>query len=256
MGFDYAQAAGAGTDTIDSQVLGPPFITIIQKGSPEFDETHKKYAEKKIDGCKPGQILFEPKRLILPQPLSVIPLAQTALYTEWKPNKGGFVGNRDVTVTSERGYRKGAPGSKDQYREYLGENELVYTITFMILFRQQEGWHKGMIAFTSTQLKHARNWSKAILNLKFPEAFKVPADATPPIFASKYDLSTFADSNTAGGWFAWKIVPAGILDPERDQQLLSEAFEAHKEARTALPRASQAALTSAASEVVEDDKPY
>ena len=249
MAFDFSKASGMGTDTIDRGVLGPPFLSIIQKGSPEFDETHKRYQEKKIEGCRPGQVVFEPERVILPQPILVVPIAQTALYTEWKPNKGGFVGNRSLDITSHPEYKKGTPGSKDQYKEYLGQNELVYTITFLILFQYKGEWKQGMVAFTATQLKHARVWSKQLLGMKFPDSPNIQ----PPIFAAKWNLSTAAESNQAGGWFGWNITNAGFLSPEADQALLELAFSSSKEASLALPR-PQAQAQLAPATVVTDDK--
>lgn len=252
MAFDYNKASGMGTDTIDSSVLGPPFINIIQKGSPEFDETHQKYADKKIDGCRPGNILFEPERTILPQPVEVVPLAQTALYTCWKPNKGGFAGNFPADITQDRSYRKGTPGTPTEYKEYLGQNELVYTITFLVLFRQGETWKKGLIAFTATQLKAARLWTKAVYSLKLPDT---PEGFKPPIFAAKYHLTTFADSNAKGGWFGWRITNAGILSPEADQALLETAFKESSQAMLLLPKPASAGLLQAP-EVVREGDPY
>jgi hypothetical protein len=252
MSFDYASASGVGTDTIDKAVLGQPFLNIIQKGSPEFDETHRSYADKRIDGCRPGNILFEPERLVLPQPLSVVPIAQTTAYTMWKPNKGGFAGNMPLTITSHRDYRKGTPGTPSEFKEYLGQNELVYTITFLILFKDGLYWKQGLIAFNGTQLKWARNWAKTILGVKIPS---LPAGVRPPIFAAKYDLTTFADSNGKGGWFAWKITSAGLIDPTSDQALLETALAATKEAAFALHN-TQAQPTLAAATVVDGDNPY
>lgn len=253
--FDYTKAAGMGKETIDPGVLGLPFLNIIQKGSPEFDETHPKFTEKKIEGCRPGNILFEPERAILPQPLLVVPLAQIPLYTEWKPNKGGFVGNRSLDITQDRNYRKGTPGTPTEFREYLGQNELVYTITFLLLFKQKDVWKKGMIAFTSTQLKAARLWSKTILGIKFPDQ----PNLEPPMFAAKYEVTTFADSNAKGGFFSWRITNAGLLSPEADQALLEQAFDAAKNAQLLLPRpqSAQAALAAPTiAEVVSVENPY
>lgn len=116
MAFDVTKAAGEGMQDIDSSVLGAPFISIIQKGSPEFDETHKDYATKMIKDCKPGQIVFAPDRRILAAPLEVIPLGQRTLYTEWKPRKGGFVGNRELTIVDHPSYHRGAPGRRRRTR--------------------------------------------------------------------------------------------------------------------------------------------
>lgn len=231
MAFDITKAAGLGTDTIDPSVRGLPFLTIIQKGSPEFDETHVKHAEQKIEGCRPGQIVFAPERVVVPQPLTVIPLAQAVLYTEWKPNKGGFVGNRSVDIVGSKDYRKGTPGTPTEHKEYLGQNELIYTIMFMVLFQHQNEWKKGMISFSATQLKAARQWSRMILGTKYPNQ-----DIKPPIFAAKYQLSTVAESNAKGGWFAWRVAQGTLLSPEADQALLENAFDASRSALRELPK--------------------
>lgn len=234
-GFNFAQAAGLGTDTIDRKVLGMPFVNIIQKGSPEFDATHRKYEEKKIDGCKVGDILFEPERAILGQPLRVIPLDQTTLYTEWKPNKGGFVGNRQLDIVHDRNYRKGVPGTPTEYKEYLGQNELVYTMYFKVLFEHDGKWKEGIIAFTATQLKFARQWGRTILNTKIPGF-----EGEPPIFAASYLLSTVADGNEKGGFFSWKIAQERVLDAVQDQNLLETAFDSARQTSSAsLPRPAE-----------------
>lgn len=257
MAFDFSQAAGLGTESIDKSVLGPPFLNIIQKGSPEFDETHQKYAEKKIEGCRPGQILFEPERAIIPAPVQVIPIAQTALYTEWKPNKGGFVGNRTTDVVGQPGYRKGIPGSENEHKEYLGQNELVFTITFMVLFLHKGEWKKGLIAFTSSQLKIARQWSRALLGTKIPGTEQVA-----PIFAAKYELDTFADANKKGGFFSWRLKSLGVMNAETEQALLEQAFDATKSAQLLLPRAKEPlalagqAAPVAVVEAADTDAPY
>lgn len=252
MAFDYTKAEGMGTDTIDRGVLGRPFINIIQKGSPEFDETHFKYGEKRIDGCRPGQLLLESEHVVLTQPITVIPLAQLPHYTEWKANKGGFAANRNIDVINHPDYRKEAPGSPNQYKEYLGQNELQYTILFIVLFLHDGVWKKGMIAFTNKQLKKARIWSKMLLGLKFPDN----PSLVPPIFAAKYQIKTVTESNDKGGWFGYEIGPAVVLNPETEQDLLEQAYEASKVAQMELPRATQQAALAAPVAVNEDEAPY
>lgn len=244
MSFDYSKVAGQGTSTIDRGVLGMPFINIIQKGSPEFDETHAKYGEKRIEGCRPGNILFEPERAILPQPIEVIPLAQAQLYSEWKPNKGGFVGHRTADVVALPGYRRGTPGTPTEYREYLGQNEIVFTIYFMVLFKHAGKWKRGMIAFTSTQLKVGRKWSRDVLNVKLPDM----PDVEPPIFAASYKLSTKADQNQKGGFFSWVLEPGRILSPVEDQALLENSFQASTAALRDLPKALPSPAAAGAGE--------
>lgn len=252
-GFDYAAAAGVGTDTIDRSVLGPPFINIIQKGSPEFDETHQKYAEKRIDGCRPGQLLLESEHVILPQPLKVVPLAQFPHYVEWKPNKAGFAGTHLPDIVTDPRYRKGQPGTNNEHREYLGQNEIVFTILFAVMFQHKGEWKNGLIAFQSTQLKKARAWSKTLIKLTVPG---LPEGVTPPIFAASYELSTGPESTSKGGFFGWIIGPPRVFDPVADQATLEQAFSLSKKAQLELPkpRAAQAALPAASE--ADEGAPY
>lgn len=251
MAFDFTKAAGMGTDSL-AQSAGMPFLTIIQKGSPEFDETHRKYPEKKFDGCRPGDVLFETERRLLPKPFLVIPLAQSTLYTEWKPAGGGLVGHRNLDITEHRDYHKGVPGTPTEFKEYLGQNELVFTMYYMVLFQLDNTWKKGIIAFTGKQLRHGRSWAKLILNQKMEGVQNLP------IFAAKYSLNTGPESNEKGGWFGWRIVDAGLLSPEADQALLESAFNTSKQALLDLPRPQVAgALPSGEARVVPpDEQPY
>lgn len=255
MAYDPTKNQGQNTQDIDSSVLGLPFISIIQKGSPEFDETHRLHNVKKIADCKPGNILFAQKRRVLSQPMLVIPVHQTALYTEWKPRDqgGGFLGNRDVTVVTERGYRKGPVGSNTANREYLGNNELMFSIYFMFLFKDGQDWTKGMISFTQTQLKHARGWLRMVGGVAYPEFPGVK----PPIFAATYRLTTQADSNTKGGWFGWNVAQDRVLDLTTDEALLTMAEKASVEAGTALQigASTQQALPSTTT-VTAEVTPY
>lgn len=255
MSFDFQKAVGLGTTNIDRGILGMPFLNMIQKGSPEFDATHPKYADKKIPGCTPGDILFEPERAVIKQPLIVIPLEHTMLYTEWRPKNsgGGFIGNRSLDIVAHPDYRKGKPGTPDEYKEWLGQNELVYTIYFIVLFNHNGTWKQGMMAFTATQLKYARGWLQKILGTKLPGL-----DGPAPIFASTYKLTTFADGNKKGGFFSWRIEQGDLLDATKDQALLEHAFDETKKAQARLPRPAPVAqiADAVAGAVPEGDSPY
>ncbi len=227
MAFDLKKALGAGIEGIDQSVQGMPLLNIVQKGSPEFDETHKEYAEKRIPDCKVGDIFASRGRKILPQPVLVIPIATASIYTEWKPksggSKGGFVGNQPLSIVGSRNYRKGAANTPDANKEWLGQNELKFTIYMSLLYKVGDTWEKGMIAFASTQLKRARKWSRDILSVRYPDM----PDQQPPIFAAQWKLETENDSNDKGGWKAWKITLDRVLSPEADGQLMEQAFTEH-----------------------------
>lgn len=257
MAFNYAAHTGAGSENISKDVLGMPILSIIQKGSPQFDETHKNYAQKQIDGCRPGDLYFAPTNSVLKRPLEVIVTGTVTLYTEWKPKAagGGFIGNRPMTVTGQPGYRTGRPGTKEEHKEYLGDNELVYTIYVSLMFKKGAEWEKAIISFTSTQLKKARSWLKALLNLKVPGT-ELPA----PLFAGVWSIGTAAEQNKEGGWFGYDIRLVRVMDAVTDEATLDEAHETFVEVQASLPKAqaisgaaTAAIKDSAATEVVVDE---
>lgn len=257
MAFDFKAHAGAGSENINKDVLGMPLLSIIQKGSAQFDETHKNHGQKGIEGCRPGDLCFAPSNSVLKRPLEVIVTGTATLYTEWKPKStgGGFIGNRPLTVTAQRGYSKGKPGTKEEHKEYLDGNELVYTIYVSLIFKVGEVWEKAIISFTSTQLKKARLWLKALLNLKVPGT-----DIACPLFAGLWTIGTGPESNDSGGWFGYDIKLVRVLDGVEEEALLNVAQETFTEVQASLPqaRASVAAIAdSAKTEVVDgEDGPY
>jgi hypothetical protein len=254
--FDFKAHAGAGSENINKDVLGMPILSIIQKGSPQFDETHKNFGQKQIEGCRPGDLYFAPTNSVLKRPLEVIVTGTATLYTEWKPKSagGGFIGNRPLTVTAQRGYSKGKPGTKEEHKEYLDGNELVYTIYVSLIFKVGEVWEKAIISFTSTQLKKARLWLKALLNLKVPGT-----DIACPLFAGLWTITTGPESNDSGGWFGYDIKLVRVLDGVKEEALLNVAQETFTEVQASLPqaRATVAAIKDASvTEVVDEETAF
>jgi hypothetical protein len=234
MAFDYTQHAGAGTEHINKGVLGMPLLGIVQKGSPQFDETHKNHAQKRIDGCRPGDLVFAITNSVLPRPVEVIVTGTSTVYTEWRPKSagGGYVGVRGLDVVRDPTYRAGGkPGTKEEHKEYIGENELIYTIYMAVQFKKSATeWEKAIISFTSTQLKKGRAWMKSILNLKIPGT-----EITAPIFAGLWSLGTAPEANKEGGWFGWDIKLSRVLDGNTDEALLVMGSEIHQTVQASLP---------------------
>lgn len=242
MAFDYTQHAGAGTEHINKGVLGMPLIGIVQKGSPQFDETHKNYAQKRIDGCRPGDLVFAISNAVLKRPVEVIVTGTSTVYTEWRPKSagGGYVGVRGLDIVRDPAYRSGGkPGTKEEHKEYLGDNELIYTIYMAVQFKKSAAeWEKAIISFTSTQLKKGRAWMKALLNTKIPGT-----DITAPIFAGLWAIGTVPEANKEGGWFGWDIKLIRVLDSTADEAVLTMGATVSKEVQATLPSPkSQAAL--------------
>ncbi len=178
-GFDLTKAAGLGTEDIDPSVLGMPLMNIMQRGSPEVDSSHENHLSRTIEGVKQGDVVLSSMRAIIKQPFSVIPIKQQVCYAEWRPKKagGGLVCHRDMLTPDLPEYRRGAPGSDQQYKEFLGDNELIKTYYFHVLLLHDEEWLPVIFAMTGGQLRPARDWQRDILNRRYPDN-----GIKPPIF--------------------------------------------------------------------------
>tara|TARA_R110001592_G_scaffold258076_2_gene521815 strand:+ start:1503 stop:2267 length:765 start_codon:yes stop_codon:yes gene_type:complete len=227
-GFDLSKAAGLGTEDIDPSVLGMPLLSIMQKGSPEVDVTHKDHATKTIDGIKVGDAILTSQRAVLPNPFQVIPLRQQVCYAEWEPKKPGSKGlvcHRDLTAPDLSGYRKGDPGSDKKWKEYLGDNELIKTYYFHVMLLLNEEWVPAVFAMSGGSLAPARGWQRDLLNRKYPNNAM-----RPPIFSSVWDVSVIQGTSqvSGDGFFKWEIGNPVFLDLKKDQDLLEMAFNGCK----------------------------
>lgn len=242
--FDYSKYEGAGTDSVDQRSLGMPMINIVQKGSPQFDESHRNHKDKRIEGCKPGDLVFNPTNALLKRPLEIVITGATTVYTEWKPKTkgGGLVATHGVAICGHKDYRRGQPGTPTEYKEWLGENELVYTMYFMVMFKSGEKQENGILSFTSKQLKKARLVNKQIMSAKIPGT-----ENLAPIFASTWALTTVPESNEKGGWFGYDITHKGVM--AQDNPLLPVAAERYAQVKAMLPAPKAALLPVTASEV-------
>lgn len=213
--IDWSQYAGndgyAKTTTED---LGIPFLTILQKGSPEVDRTHKNHQAKKIPGAQAGCIINSVTRTIIytpeEEPAIVVPCFYEKHYVEWKPREsnGGFVKQHPNPSILENCTRN------EKNQDILPNGNLIVTTAyFLALLQNENDTEKVVISMTSTQLKKARAWLNMMMAIK--------QNGRPlPMFSHKYAISTMIDQNANGSWYGWQIAGVG---PVTDRALLEEA---------------------------------
>lgn len=209
----YGEASGL--ENVSSEDLGIPFLEIVQKGSPEFDSTHAKHSEKKIEGCKPGDLFDSLAREVIPQPIMFVPCLYQKLYVEWKPRGSG--GGIAKTHSSPEILTECRRNDKNQ--DVLRNGNIIVTTAYFFGLKLN-GTHKpAIISLTSTQLKKAKLW----LNIATAIKVETPKGMiTPPLFSHKYALTTGPESNVKGSWFGWKIECAGMLE---DPALIADAAD-------------------------------
>ena len=248
MAYDPTKVEGLGTDELEMSETMPIF-RIIQDQAPEL----KKRDEKYIAEADAGDIMFNPTKELFKE-LEFVPVATKSLYVEWKPQDtgGGVVAMHDRTIVNDPAYEK---GRKKKYDEWLGENELKYTTYIMILYLQDNEWHRGMLAMTSTQLRVSRDLAKQIATFKWPKIA-----AKPPIFARSFKLTTKTEKNGAGQeYFNFQVSEPRILDFKKDEALLNQAEAAHTDAVETLPSADpvdRPALAEASTSEGSEETPF
>lgn len=237
-----------GMDTLD-QGANMPIIKILQKSSAEVDKDHEHYKTKKVEGAEPGDLYFMGAQLLLGKEVEIIPLSQKTMYAEWRPQNqgGGLVAHHPVSIVTDDAYRKGTGDKK--HKEYLGGNDLLLTVYFMVLFRKGDEWERAIIPFTSSNLKHARAWTKQI------RSFRYDSGEDPCIFSRSFTLSTLLCRGNGSSWYEFQLNPKKVLDlAGEDKALCDQCVEAFKDAVAALPAPESdkpAAITAA-----PDEDPY
>lgn len=202
----YEADAGAGVDEMSGADLAIPFLSIIQKMSPQVDETTPKY----IEGAKPGMILNTLTNELYDGKVGIPAIAcgYQKLYTEWTPRDqgGGFLGHHheDSLVV------KNSKVDEKNKRHTANGNILVDTAYYFVFAMPKDGMFQAIVSMASTQLKKSRKWNSLmkgiILRNKAGKAF------TPPMYSHVYLLQTEPESNDQGSWYGWKITTVKMVD--------------------------------------------
>lgn len=195
---DFEQYAGEGNE-YSQQDLAIPFITILQKLSPQCDEDDSEH----IEGAKPGMFfetvsssLFDGKD----EGILVIPCGFRSSIVEWHPREegGGFVAEHEKDYDTSQCQR-------NEKNQLVTPNGTVLVDThyhFVLYQNEEEIWVPAIIAMTSTQLKKSRKWNTLMASIRL-EGSNGPYN--PPSFSHIYRLTTRKEQNDAGDWYGYKI---------------------------------------------------
>jgi len=233
--IDWSQDQQAGFENVSQNDLGIPFLGIIQSGSPQFDRTKPKYADKKIEGCQPGDIFNTLTKTILKAPVMFIPCGYQKLFVEWKSRDtgGGMVKvHRDEAILLEC-----SKNAKNQ--DVLKNGNIIATTAYFYGLVEQDGeWKQVVVGMTSTALKAASGWLNMMMALKMQNAQGVRF--TPPMFSHKYRLSTTLEQKNDNAWFNWQIAMGGpVTEPKLVEEGRTIAKLVAQGRQLALPNAEQ-----------------
>jgi hypothetical protein len=189
--IDFSADASDGMDGLTAQDYAIPYLTLLQKMSPQTD-THD---------VKAGQIWNTVTEKAVDQ-MAVIPCAYTRNFVEWVPREqgGGLVGVHSVDKLPEH-------SRVDNKLMTKTGNLLVETANHFVLIQSADGIDRGLITMTSTQLKKNRRWNSLMAGLKMTDANG--QHFTPARYSHMYTLKTVLEKNDQGSWYGWDIELSG-----------------------------------------------
>lgn len=245
--YDWGQDQGAGFEHVTQSDLGIPFLGILQKLSPQVDETNGKYREKGIPGAKAGMIYDSLSNTVLwkagEEPLQFVPCGFQKLFVEWKQREsgGGFVKvHRDEAILIE--CRK-----DERNRDVLRSGNLIATTAYYYGLLLIGGERKQyVIGMTSTQLRNSRKWINLMSALKLTGP---QGKFTPPMFSHWYKLTTQLETKDQNSWFGWCINMGGMLT---DDSLIGDARNISK----LVAAGAQLALPNSSPEEDDEKRPF
>jgi len=221
--IDYSQYAGMGSEQVRTTDLATPYLTILQKNSPQVDPDSPKY----ITGAQVGMILntvtgeiFDGKTI----GITVVPCNFTPKVVEWVPRDsgGGFVAAYDPEAAEvKEAVAENLRNDKNKLINRKG-NTMVDTAYHFVGHIIDGVFHPAIVSMTSTQHKPSRQWNSMINGIMLPVPGKPGRKYNPPRFSHAYQLTTAVQKNGEFTSYNWKVALLGpITDPDVFQAALA-----------------------------------
>lgn len=225
--MNFEEDSGAGFEAMDSSDMAIPFVSILQKLSPQCDKKEEKYIEGAEEGMFMNTVtneLFDGDKGI-----TVVPCFYERVVIEWKPKRGGISAihpkDTPLLMNTEK---------NEKNQDVLGNgNVLSPTAQFYCLVIKESKIDKVLISMSSTALKVARRWNRAMGTMEIQGKNGM---FIPPIFSQKYKLTTVQESNAEGSWMNWQEEFAGMVD---DPAMYATAKDFYKEALAGKTKVAQ-----------------
>jgi hypothetical protein len=215
--------AGAGMEGASQESFAIPFLSVLQKGSPQVDESVDGGAHI-IDGAKAGMLfenvgnrVYDGKKGLL-----VVPCHYRRVFIHWGARgtpDGGFKG--ELTETEVARLRETGqlvedttgkllfplPGGvlDDKKCARVADTRNHYVL---ILDEETGAWTQAVLSLTSTQIKKSKNLMSILANVKVRNP-STGALVQPPTFANVVRIQSVAESNDKGSWYGLKFALEG-----------------------------------------------
>lgn len=219
----FAADSGAGMEGATAESFAIPFLSVLQKGSPQVDEA----SGAALEGAKAGMFfenvtskLFDGKAGV-----TIVPCAYRRVFLRWAPkgaDGAGFKGELAPERVAEmraaghiseldgKLYIPLADGTvSDKKCDRISDTRNHYVL---LVDEATGAWKEALLSLTSTQIKKSKMLMSALASVKLSSANGM---FTPPTFANLVRATSTPESNDKGTWFGVKFELAGqVSRPE------------------------------------------
>ena len=189
----FADGDEGTTFAADEMII--PFIRLAQAMSPELKKKEAKY----IDGLDEGDIFNNLTNEVYPGDvgINVIPCYVVTKYTEWLPERGGFVQELDPSdpVIQQR--------RREGNTEILpnGNHVIIADCYFCLLVTEDEDYMPVVIDMKVSQMKVSKRW-KSMIAMNKAKNPKTGQMQVLSLFSTMWKVVSVGDSSKAGQPYA------------------------------------------------------
>ena len=230
----FAADAGAGMEGATSESFAIPFLSVLQKGSPQVDEA----SGAAIEGARAGMFyenvtgkMFDGKGGVL-----IVPCAYRRAFLRWAPkgsSGSGFKGELAPEVVAEMRARGEIVELDGRLLMPLADGTVnenkcdrisdVRNHYVLIVDPASGAWTEALLSLSSTQIKKSKMLMSALASVKVSGPSGM---FTPPTFANMVRITTLPESNDKGSWFGVRFEMSGQVD-RAEVYAAAKAFHAN-----------------------------
>lgn len=203
-----AADTGGGFENTTSDDYAIPFITLLQKMSPQVDEDDSGF----IKGAKVGMFFNSVTQEMTSETIRVVPCARVREIVEWidREEGGGMVGRFDVDDPIVLNARR--DGAKMFHAEN-GHSLMDTRYHYVLVLKDDGTYEQAVISMASTQIKASKQWMTRMRSwmVDGPNGM-----FNPPMYGQIWTLDRLRQENDSGSWygFALKGEPELVGDGE------------------------------------------
>jgi len=213
MPLDFSADAGAGLEGADKDSFAIPFLSVVQKMSPQVDEDDPMFMPEAKAGMFLNSVtneLFDGKEGVI-----FIPCAFQRRMIRWGPRgseEGGFKGemmpeeaaqleaNNELIRSEGKLYFPLEDGKvKPKKCDVLNDTRNHFGL---LLDKETGEFTRVLLSLNSTQIKKSKQLVSLLSDLKVDGP---NGKITPPTFAVQVEITTLSESNEKGSWHGVKV---------------------------------------------------